>query len=216
MPTDTTRGPTDVNIALLRGINVGGKNRLPMKDLAAMFVDAGCDDVRTYIQSGNVLFRTDPTRGEDIASLISASIFSRFGYQIPVVTRAADEIRETVQANPFVESCCWRNHPTASTSKHSTRIARHPTSSPCGVVKSISTVRMGSRAASSRTATSTLDSRPSARCGTGRRCGSCSSWPPTSTEQRRVCPRTAAPPTSRGRRRYHARDREARAPGGTP
>ena len=58
---DTTSGPTDVNIALLRGINVGGKNRLPMKDLAAMFVDAGCDDVRTYIQSGNVLFRTDPT-----------------------------------------------------------------------------------------------------------------------------------------------------------
>ena len=104
MPTDSTSGPTDVNIALLRGINVGGKNRLPMKELAAMFVDAGCDDVRTYIQSGNVLFRTDPTRGEGIPSLISASIFSRFGYQVPVVTRTAREIREIAQANPFVEA----------------------------------------------------------------------------------------------------------------
>ena len=60
MPTDTTSGPPDVNIALLRGINVGGKNRLPMKDLAAMFVDAGCDGVRTYIQSGNIVFRSRP------------------------------------------------------------------------------------------------------------------------------------------------------------
>ena len=91
-----------VNIALLRGINVGGKNRLPMKELAAMFVDAGCDDVRTYIQSGNVLFRREPTPGEDIPSLISASILDRFGYRIPIVTRTAREIREAVSANPFV------------------------------------------------------------------------------------------------------------------
>ncbi len=103
MPTDSTSDPTDVNIALLRGINVGGKNRLPMKDLAAMFVDAGCDDVRTYIQSGNVLFRTEPTRGEDIPSLISASILSHFGYQVPVVARGARELEAIVQANPFVE-----------------------------------------------------------------------------------------------------------------
>ena len=103
MPTDSTSGPTDVNIALLRGINVGGKNRLPMKDLAAMFVDAGCEDVRTYIQSGNVVFRTEPTRGEDISSLISASILSRFGYQVHVVARRARELEAIVQANPFVE-----------------------------------------------------------------------------------------------------------------
>src|SRR3974377_965613 len=43
-------------IALLRGMNVGGKNKLPMKDLIEMFVEAGCADVRTYIQGGNVIF----------------------------------------------------------------------------------------------------------------------------------------------------------------
>ena len=104
MSIDSRSRATGVNVALLRGINVGGKNRLPMKELAAMFVDVGCEDVRTYIQSGNVLFRTEPTLGKDIPSLISASILSRFGYRVPVVTRTAQELQEIVQSNPFVET----------------------------------------------------------------------------------------------------------------
>ena len=104
MPIDGGTSATGVNVALLRGINVGGKNRLPMKELAAMFVDLGCDDVRTYIQSGNVLFRTSPTLGKDISSLISSSILSRFGYRVPVVTRTAQDLQEIVQANPFLEA----------------------------------------------------------------------------------------------------------------
>ena len=95
---------TGVTIALLRGINVGGKNRLPMKELAALFVDAGCEDVRTYIQSGNVVFRTGPAGGEEISTVISASILSRFGYRIPVVTRTARAFQEIVRANPFLEA----------------------------------------------------------------------------------------------------------------
>ena len=101
---DSRGRATGVNVALLRGINVGGRNQLPMKELAAMFVDVGCDDVRTYIQSGNVLFRMEPTLGEDIPSLISASILSRFGYRIPVVTRTAQELQEIVRSNPFVQA----------------------------------------------------------------------------------------------------------------
>ena len=104
MPIDRRSSEIGVNVALLRGINVGGKNRLPMKDLAAMFVDLGCDDVRTYIQSGNVLFRMSPTLGEDISSLISSSILSRFGYRVPVATRTAQDLQEIVQANPFLEA----------------------------------------------------------------------------------------------------------------
>jgi len=46
-------------IALFRGINVGGKNRLPMKDLAATLENVGCQDVATYIQSGNAVFRSE-------------------------------------------------------------------------------------------------------------------------------------------------------------
>ena len=99
---DSTTRVLGINVALLRGINVGGKNRLPMKDLAAMFVEAGCDDVRTYIQSGNVLFEAAQTLRKDIPSLISASILNSFGYQVPVLTRTAQEFKDIAQANPFV------------------------------------------------------------------------------------------------------------------
>ena len=74
---------TGANVALLRGINLGGKNKLPMADLAAMFRETGCDDVRTYIQSGNVVFRAGPELAGDIPSVISASIIDQFGYQRP-------------------------------------------------------------------------------------------------------------------------------------
>lgn len=104
MAMDSKSSGTDVIIALLRGINVGGKNRLPMKELSALFVEAGCEDVRTYIQSGNVLFRTGSTDVEEISSVISASILSKFGYQVPVITRTARELQEIVQANPFVQA----------------------------------------------------------------------------------------------------------------
>ena len=93
-----------VNVALLRGINVGGKNKLRMADLAAMFREAGCDDVRTYIQSGNVVFRADAALAGDIPALISASIMDQFGYQVPVIIRTALEVQEIVQANPFAET----------------------------------------------------------------------------------------------------------------
>ena len=83
MATDEGGSVNGVNIALLRGINVGGRNRLPMKELVAMFVNAGCDNVRTYIQSGNVLFRSEPALGGKISFLISMAILNRFGYRIP-------------------------------------------------------------------------------------------------------------------------------------
>ena len=104
MTTNPGTDAEDVWIALLRGINVGGKNRLPMKDLAAMFADAGCNDVRTYIQSGNVLFRADPKVAEEIPALISAAIQRQFGYEIPVVTRGATDLEAVMQANPFVQA----------------------------------------------------------------------------------------------------------------
>ena len=95
---------TGTRIALLRGINVGGKNKLPMKELAAMFADAGCTDVRTYIQSGNVLFRRNPALGQDVSSLISESIMNQFRYRVSVLTRTAAELREVVEANPFLQA----------------------------------------------------------------------------------------------------------------
>ncbi len=91
-------------IALLRGINVGGKNKLPMKDLVAIFAAAGCDDVRTYIQSGNVVCRASATATRTLPSAVATAILERFGYRVPVVTRTASELRDVGQSNPFLEA----------------------------------------------------------------------------------------------------------------
>jgi uncharacterized protein (DUF1697 family) len=94
----------DTYIALLRGINVGGKNRLPMKDLADLFVDAGCADVETYIQSGNVVFRARATVARAIAPAVEGAIVKRFGLRVPVVTRTAVELSTVARKNPFFAS----------------------------------------------------------------------------------------------------------------
>ena len=94
----------NVHVALLRGINVGGKNMLPMKDLAAMFTNAGCASVSTYIQSGNVVFEASPALSRRIPTLIERAISDRFGYQVPVVTRSGAELGKIVRANPFLEA----------------------------------------------------------------------------------------------------------------
>lgn len=91
------------HIALLRGINVGGKHRLPMKDLAEIFREAGCAEVRTYIQSGNVVFRAEDALAERIPALVAEAIAERFGFAAPVVTRTAAELEDVAVSNPFLE-----------------------------------------------------------------------------------------------------------------
>jgi uncharacterized protein (DUF1697 family) len=89
-------------VALLRGINVGGKNKLPMQHLAAMFVESGCSDVRTFIQSGNVIFRANAKHAARLATLIAAEIDKRFGYRTPVIVRTADQLRHVFGNNPYL------------------------------------------------------------------------------------------------------------------
>lgn len=91
-----------LNIALLRGINVGGKNNLPMKDLAQFFTEAGCTNVRTYIQSGNVVFEAEAPVLKKLADEITRRIQAKFGLQIPVVLRTAAELHEAIRNNPFL------------------------------------------------------------------------------------------------------------------
>lgn len=90
------------HVALLRGINVGGKNKLPMKDLAALFGEAGCVDVRTYIQSGNVLFRAPAPVAARLAVDARKRIAERFGLRVPVVLRSGEELRAVARGNPFL------------------------------------------------------------------------------------------------------------------
>jgi len=91
-------------VALLRGINVGGKNMLPMKDFAAMLAKAGCTDVRTYIQSGNAVFRCSPELARRIPDLIVEAIAKKFRFRVPVILRSGKEVRAAMEANPFVKS----------------------------------------------------------------------------------------------------------------
>lgn len=94
---------TNVFIALLRGINVGGRNMIPMPELRALCAGLGWGDVQTYIQSGNLLFRA----GAEAARLeadLERAIERRFGPAIPVLVRAAAEWPDYVAGNPFPEA----------------------------------------------------------------------------------------------------------------
>lgn len=92
------------HIALLRGINVGGKNMLPMRELAALFAASGCRDVRTYIQSGNVLFAADSTSAAALPGVIAAHIAERFGLRVPVVVRTTEQLGAVIHHNPYLEA----------------------------------------------------------------------------------------------------------------
>lgn len=98
-------------MGLLRAINVGGNNKLAMKDLVAVFVDAGCEDVRTYIQSGNVVFTAKAKVLDALPRTIPASIQKRFDIEVPLVLRSADELRVVLDSNPFTETSADPNSP---------------------------------------------------------------------------------------------------------
>lgn len=82
---------------------MGGVNRLPMKDLAEIFLEAGCMNVRTWLQSGNVIFQVAPFEVRTIAESVFKKISSRFGFQVPIVTRTLTELEEVVAKNPFLK-----------------------------------------------------------------------------------------------------------------
>jgi uncharacterized protein (DUF1697 family) len=103
MPKARTTAP-GTYAAFLRGINLGSHNRLLMPALSAMFSGAGCDSVKTYIQSGNVVFRATPRLAGEIASLITAQIAKDFGYRTPVILRSKRELAAVVANNPFVKA----------------------------------------------------------------------------------------------------------------
>lgn len=93
-----------VYIALFRGINVGGKNRLPMKELVSALEGLGCSDVKTYIQSGNAVFRSrepDPAR---LASLIKGAVEQDFGFAPYVLLLSVDDIHHAIENNPFPDA----------------------------------------------------------------------------------------------------------------
>jgi uncharacterized protein (DUF1697 family) len=91
-------------IALLRGVNVGGRSTLPMAELRELLADAGCADVRTYIQSGNAVFRAEEDDRGRLAERIAGSIEGARGFRPAVMLLTAEELGEAVAGNPFPEA----------------------------------------------------------------------------------------------------------------
>ena len=103
-PTDSDDKSLTTYVALLRGVNVGGKHIVPMKQLGEIFAACKCADVRTYIQSGNVIFRATPKIAPGLSVTIAKRIEDCFGFAVPVILRNRDELAHAARSNPFLKT----------------------------------------------------------------------------------------------------------------
>ena len=87
-------------IAILRGINVGGKRKILMADLKALCQKLGWINVVTYIQSGNLIFDSEKQNSQ-LENTLEKAISSRYGFDVPVIIRNADELQTSIGNNSF-------------------------------------------------------------------------------------------------------------------
>jgi uncharacterized protein (DUF1697 family) len=88
------------HVVFLRGINLGGKRRVPMSELRATLEEAGYDNVRTHLQSGNVVLTSEAAPGE-LERDLAATLRDAFGFDIAVVVRTRDELAAVIERDPF-------------------------------------------------------------------------------------------------------------------
>ena len=89
-------------VSLLRGINLGGKHRVAMSDLRALYEAAGLKNPQTYIQSGNVVFESRSKDAGKLTASLNRAIEARFGFRADVVLRTLKELEDLIAANPLV------------------------------------------------------------------------------------------------------------------
>jgi uncharacterized protein (DUF1697 family) len=90
-------------IAMLRGINVSGHNLIKMDQLRASFESLGFTNVKTYVQSGNVVFEAPTEPAARLREKIEQKILGGYGFSVPVLLKTAKELGEIVQRNPFLK-----------------------------------------------------------------------------------------------------------------
>ncbi len=91
------------NIAFLRGVNMAGHNSLKMNDLSGLFQSLGFKDVRTYIQSGNVVFSDQSGKSvSELSVIIELAILKKFNYTVPAIIRNIYDLKQILSINPFI------------------------------------------------------------------------------------------------------------------
>ena len=90
-----------VLISMLRGVNLGGHNKIKMDALRSLYESLQLEDPRTYVQSGNVIFRTKEKNLASLTKKIQNAIERTFGFRPEVILRTTDELRKAIAASPF-------------------------------------------------------------------------------------------------------------------
>lgn len=116
-------------IAILRGINVSGKKLIKMDSLREMLSGLGFEDVTTYIQSGNVVFRSNPSTSRELEALISKAINGKFSFEVPVIVLDCNELNSIVEQNPLL-----KEYPGEMDKLHITILADEPDTKPLGLL----------------------------------------------------------------------------------
>ncbi len=88
-------------LSFLRGINVSRQKIIKMKDLVLLFESFGFNNVKTYLQTGNVLFDSNETDSAKIIKIIDDGIYKELGYSVTVIIRTKQELLDIVESNPF-------------------------------------------------------------------------------------------------------------------
>ena len=101
-----------VYIAFLRGINVGGHKKIPMAELRLLLAEVGLNNVKTYIQSGNIVFESTIKSTITLAKLIQNSIEEKFGFKVPALVKMAKELEQIFLSNPYNSEAYLENNQT--------------------------------------------------------------------------------------------------------
>lgn len=91
-------------IALLRGINVSGQKKIKMADLRQLLAQIGFEDVVTYIQSGNIVLKSEEKNPRALEKNIASEIYKSYGFDVPVLVKSKEEIQDIIENNPFDNS----------------------------------------------------------------------------------------------------------------
>jgi uncharacterized protein (DUF1697 family) len=90
-------------ISMLRGINVSGQKKINMQELKALYEGLNLGNVRTYIQSGNVVLEAEETGASDLSIIIEQKLFENYGFAVPVIIRSVADIQAVIADNPFLQ-----------------------------------------------------------------------------------------------------------------